>query len=394
MSELILTLNAGSSSIKFALFALDPGGPALVANGQAEGLGAEPRFRARSSGRDWREWPLQDAGHVEALRSIVDWIEDEFPRAVVAEVGHRVVHGGVAFGAPVIVDDNILDALEALAPLAPLHQPHNVAGLRAARDGFPGVPQVACFDTAFHRGHDFVNDSYGLPRHYFERGLRRYGFHGLSYEYVSHRLRELDPVIASGRVVVAHLGNGASLCALHNGCSKASTMGFSALEGLPMGTRCGRIDPGILLYLLEHDKLSLEQLTDLLYRESGLLGLSGLSQDMRTLEASDRQEARDAIHYFTHQIRVEIAGLTAVLGGLDALVFTGGIGEHSARVRRDVVSKLALLGLELDEEENARNGSRISTGESRAPIYVVATDEELMIARHAIVAAGLLRAAA
>ena len=394
MSELILTLNAGSSSIKFALFALEPMAPTLVANGQAEGLGAEPRFRARSAGRDWREWPLQDAGHVEALRSIVDWIEDEFPRAVVAGVGHRVVHGGVAFGAPVIVDDIILQALEALSPLAPLHQPHNVAGLRAARDAFPGVPQVACFDTAFHRGHDFVNDSYGLPRSYFDRGLRRYGFHGLSYEYVSHRLRELDPVIASGRVVVAHLGNGASLCALHNGCSKASTMGFSALEGLPMGTRCGRIDPGILLYLLEQDKLSLEQLTDLLYRESGLLGLSGLSQDMRTLEASDSQEASDAIHYFTHQIRVEIAGLAAVLGGLDALVFTGGIGQHSARVRRDVVSKLAWLGLELDEEANARNGSRISTEGSRAPIYVVATDEELMIARHAIAAAGLLRAAA
>ena len=394
MSELVLTLNAGSSSIKFALFALEPVGPALVAKGQAEGLGAQPRFRVRSGGREWREWPLQDAGHAEALHSIVDWIEDEFPRAVVAGVGHRVVHGGVAFGAPVIVDEDILAALEALTPLAPLHQAHNIAGLRAARDAFHGVPQVACFDTAFHRGHDFVNDCYALPRAYFDRGLRRFGFHGLSYEYVSHRLRELDPVIAAGRVVVAHLGNGASLCALHNGRSKASTMGFSALEGLSMGTRCGRIDPGLLLYLLEHDKLSLEQLTDLLYRESGLLGLSGLSQDMRTLEASDSQEARDAIHYFTHQIRIEIASLTAILGGVDALVFTGGIGEHSARVRHDVVSKLSWLGLQLDEEANGRSGSRISTGESCAPIYVVATDEELMIARHAIVAAGLLRAAA
>ncbi len=394
MSEHLLTLNAGSSSVKFALFAIEPEGPHLVASGQAEGLGAEPRFRARVVGGVASDAMLASSDHQGAIAAIVAWLGKAFPHAVVAAVGHRVVHGGVSFAAPISVDDAILDALAALVPLAPLHQPHNLNGIKAARAAFPGVRQIACFDTAFHRGHDFLNDVYALPRELYDRGLRRFGFHGLSYEFVARRLREVDPLNAGRRIVIAHLGNGASLCALKDGRSVASTMGFSALEGLPMGTRCGRIDPGLLLYLLEHDKLSVEDLSTLLYRNSGLLGLSGLSQDMRTLEAADSVRAREAIDYFVYHIRMEIAALAAALQGLDSLVFTGGIGEHSARVRASVVTGLEWLGLTLDEEANKKNSLLVSSSASRAPVYVIATDEESMIARHTIDAAGLARAAA
>jgi acetate kinase len=393
MSEQVLTLNAGSSSVKFALFSNEPDGPRPVANGQVEGLGAEPRFHARANGEK-HDAALASSDHKGAIGAIVNWLNEAFPDAAVAAVGHRVVHGGVSYAAPIIIEDNILDALAALIPLAPLHQPHNINGIRAALAAFPGVPQVACFDTAFHRGHDFLNDVYALPRQFYERGVRRFGFHGLSYEFISHRLRDIDPDRAAGRVVVAHLGNGASLCAMKDGRSVASTMGFSALEGLPMGTRCGRIDPGLLLYLLEHDRMSVGELSDLLYRESGLLGLSGLSQDMRTLEAADTVESREAIDYFAHHIRMEIAGLAAALQGLDAVVFTGGIGEHSTRVRAAVVNGLQWLGFALDEGANARNARVISTPASWAPVYILATDEESMIARHTINAAGLDRAVA
>jgi acetate kinase len=256
------------------------------------------------------------------------------------------------------------------------------------------VPQVACFDTAFHRGHDFVNEAYALPRALYDRGLRRFGFHGLSYEFIARRLCELDPQCAKGRVIVAHLGNGASLCAMKNGRSVASTMGFSALEGLPMGTRCGQIDPGLLLYLLEHDKMSTAELSRLLYRESGLFGLSGVSQDMRALEASDARFAQDAIDYFVHRIQMEIGALAATIEGIDALIFTGGIGEHSARVRAGVIGKLGWLGLAFDRDANEAHAQLISAPSSSASIYVLTTDEEAMIAHHAIEAVGLIPAAA
>jgi acetate kinase len=304
------------------------------------------------------------------------------------------VHGGVRYAAPTLIDHSVVAELETLVPLAPLHQPHNLAGVAAARVAFPNVPQVACFDTAFHRGHDFVNEAYALPRELYDRGLRRFGFHGLSYEFIARRLREVDPARARGRVVVAHLGNGASICAMKDGRSVASTMGFSALEGLPMGTRCGQIDPGLLLYLLDHDKLSSAELARLLYRESGLLGLSGVSQDMRALEASGTPQADEAIGYFTHRIRMEIAALAATLEGIDALVFTGGIGEHSARVRADVLSRLSWLGATLEPEANLSNAQIVSAASSRIPVFVLATDEESMIARHTIEASGLARDAA
>jgi acetate kinase len=389
MADHVLTLNAGSSSIKFALFAAAAPWPRLLAEGQVQGLGAEPTFEAAMVGGGPVEGPMVGENHKAGVEHILNWLREAFPEIVINAVGHRVVHGGVNYAAPTIVDDRVLQELRELEPLAPLHQPHNVAGVEAARAVFPSAPQVACFDTAFHRGHSFVNEAYALPRAYYDRGLRRFGFHGLSYEYIALRLREIDPVLACGRVIVAHLGNGASLCAMKDGRSVASTMGFTALEGLPMGTRCGQIDPGLLLYLLDHEKMSPEALGDLLYEQSGLKGLSGVSQDMRALEASDSPHARDAIAYFTHRIRMEIGALAATLGGLDALVFTGGIGEHSARVRADVLSEMGWLGLTLDPQANARNDTRVSAGEARVPVFLLAANEEATIAQHAIKTAGL-----
>ena len=307
-------------------------------------------------------------------------------------IGHRVVHGGLNYAASVIVDQRILADLRTLAPLAPLHQPHNLAGVEAAHAAFPSVPQVICFDTAFHRGHAFVNDAYALPREFYERGARRFGFHGLSYEYIARRMREIDPVLACGRIIVAHLGAGASLCAMKNGRSVASTMGFSPLDGLPMGTRCGEIDPGLILYLLDHDKMPVADLQHLLYEQSGLKGLSGVSSDMLELEASDAPRAREAIDYFAHRIRMEIGALAATLNGLDALVFTAGIGEHSARVRAAVLDDMRWLGLTLDAAANKNNARRISDPAAATPVFVLATDEEAMIAYHAIRTAGLARA--
>jgi len=389
-----VTLNAGSSSIKFALFRVEHDRPMLIAKGEVEGLGATPSFRACALDGDERRAAFAINDHATAIHAIVDWINEAFAGISVSAVGHRIVHGGVDYAAPVLLDDRIIAALQELIPLAPLHQPHNLAGVAAARTAFPGVPQIACFDTAFHRGHAFVNEAYGLPRALYDRGLRRFGFHGLSYEFIARRLREIDPQRAKGRVIVAHLGNGASLCAMKNARSVASTMGFSALEGLPMGTRCGQIDPGLLLYLLEHDKMSTADLARLLYRESGLLGLSGVSQDMRALERSGAPFANDAIDYFIHRIQMEIGALAAAIEGVDALVFTGGIGEHSARVRAGVVSRLGWLGFAFEPGANEANAQLISTAASSAPIYVLATDEEAMIARHAIEAAGLIPAAA
>ena len=389
MADHVLTLNAGSSSIKFALFAAAAPWPRLLAEGQVQGLGAEPIFEAAIFGGASAKDPMVGETHAVGLRHILDWLKDSLPQIAINAVGHRVVHGGIEFAAPTIVDDSVLRELRALEPLAPLHQPHNLSGIEAARAVFPFAPQVACFDTAFHRGHSFVNEAYALPRDYYERGVRRFGFHGLSYEYIARRLRETDPVLACGRVIAAHLGNGASLCAMKDGRSVASTMGFSALEGLPMGTRCGQIDPGVLLYLLNQEGLSPEALGELLYERSGLKGLSGVSQDMRTLEASDSPDAQGAIAYFTHRIRMEIGALTATLGGLDALVFTGGIGEHSARVRAEALSDMGWLGLSIDPDANARSDMRISAREAKIPVYIIAANEEATIARHAIKSAGL-----
>ena len=394
MADRVVTLNAGSSSVKFALFAADADWPRLIASGAVEGLGAKPRFRAAIVDGEISDKPLAaKLTHKQAIAAIFEWIEDAYPLAAVSAIGHRVVHGGLSFAAPVIVDAEVLAELREFIPLAPLHQPHNLAGIEGAKEAFPHVPQVACFDTAFHRGHAFVDDAYALPYSYYERGLRRFGFHGLSYEYISRRLRMIDPIHAEGGVIVAHLGNGASLCAMKGGRSIAASMGFSALEGLPMGTRCGQIDPGLLLYLLRSEGMTPEDLSHLLYERSGLLGLSGVSHDMRTLEASKEPRAQAAIGYFIHRIKMEIAALAAAIGGFDALVFTAGIGEHSPRVRAGVVEGLGWLGLTLDAAANARNDLLISAPQSRVPVFVTPTDEESMIARHTIETAGLTAAA-
>ena len=383
MSDFVLTLNAGSSSIKFSLAQAEAGGAVIRAAGEVEGLGGQPRLKF--SGR--APLPLsagQARDHEAALHVCLELIEREFPGARIRAIGHRVVHGGPRFDRPVAIDDAILAELARLAPWAPLHQPHNVAGIRAARAAFPEAPQIACFDTAFHRGHDFVNDAYGLPRALYDAGVRRYGFHGLSYEYIAARLAEIAPDIAAGRVIVAHLGNGASLCAMRGGRSVASTMGFSTLDGLAMGTRPGQLDPGVILYLLQSQGHDANSLTELLYKQSGLKGISTISNDMRELEASSDPRAAEAIAYFAHRVRYEIGGLTATLGGLDALAFSGGIGEHSSTLRAAVVEGLGWLGLRLDEAANAAHGSRIDAAGSAIPVFVVPTNEELRIAQHAL----------
>lgn len=396
MADHVVTLNAGSSSIKFALFANTVNFPRLQAAGQVDGIGADMWFHAKDATgkvltrRDLVDAPRND-GHARAIGVILGWIEECFPDARVGAIGHRVVHGGSAFAGPVLVTSDVVAELERLSPLAPLHQPHNLAGIAAAMAEFPGVPQVACFDTAFHRGHAFIHDTFALPRRYYESGVRRYGFHGLSYEYIVRRMREIAPADAAGSMIVAHLGNGASMCAIQNGRSVASTMGLTALDGLPMGTRCGQIDPGVLLYLLQHEGLSVAALSELLYQDSGLKGLSGVSQDMRELEQSDAPHCRDAIDYFVQRIRHELGGFAVGLSGIDALVFTAGIGEHSARVRAEVLQGLEWLGIGVDGEANARHDRLISAAGSRVRVYVVPTDEQAMIADHTIATAGLSR---
>jgi len=384
----ILTLNAGSSSIKFAVFA--PGvKPALRASGQVENLSPTQQTRLIVEADGERQTTAIDANdHAGALAAILDNAEKLFGDATVAGVGHRVVHGGTDFTVPTLLQPDTIAALRALEPLAPLHQPHNLACVEAAATAFPDALQIACFDTAFHRTHPFVNDTFALPRQWFERGVRRYGFHGLSYDYITSEIARTEPELATGRVVIAHLGNGASMCAVRDGRSVGSTMGFTALDGLPMGTRCGQIDPGVLLYMMQHEGMGADAIADLLYRESGLKGLSGLTHDMRTLEASDDPRAAEAIDYFVFRIRRELGGMSAVLGGLDALVFTGGIGENSARVRREVCEGMEWLGIAIDEDRNAGNARDIGT--DRVRVMVIPTNEELVMAR---AVAGALSAA-
>lgn len=378
-----LTLNAGSSSLKVALFPAEGDLPLMT--GQADRIGPEGVLRLRDATD--AALPVAEGvptSQAEALRLVIASVKQHFPQMRLAAIGHRVVHGGLDFVAPVQVDDAILARLAELEPFAPLHQPHNIAGIRAARAAFPGVPQIACFDTAFHRGQPFVNDTFAIPHRYYEAGVRRYGFHGLSYDYVTGELSRIAPHLMAGRVVVAHLGNGASMCAIQNGRSVASTMGFSALDGLPMGTRSGQLDPGVLLYLMEQEGMDAAAITDLLYRRSGLLGLSGgLSNDMRTLEGADTREAREAIDYFVFRIQRELGAMAASMGGVDALVFCGGIGENSRLIRARICERTEWMGIEIDHIRNAENAEIISSDLSRAKVMVIPTDEGLVIARAA-----------
>jgi acetate kinase len=381
-----LTLNAGSSSLKFGVFDIG-GAPKQRATGRIERIGGSPRLEA-SFGPDAdpveRDLaPAEAKDHAAALATALAVLRGALPEAGAAAVGHRVVHGGPAHDAPVAVTPAILDEIRGLAPFAPLHQPHSIAGIEAAVAAFPDALQVACFDTAFHRNHPKVNDTFALPRGYYDRGVRRYGFHGLSYDYISGELRRTEPRLHAGRVVVAHLGNGASMCGMVGGRSVASTMGFTALDGLPMGTRCGQIDPGVIFYMVQQEGKTIDEVRDLLYTRSGLLGLSGLSNDMRTLEAAGTPEAAEAIDYFVFRIRRELGGLAAALGGLDALVFCGGIGENSRGIRERVCEGLGWIGIELDRARNAANARSIGADRSRARVLVIPTNEEMVIVRAA-----------
>ena len=379
-----LTLNAGSSSLKFGLFAIEST-PVEMAVGLIESIGKTPRLKASFGpgmsplARDLT--PAEAADHRSALATALSVLRAHFPDAKASAVGHRVVHGGPSYDRPMVLTPEVMAELQRLSPFAPIHQPHNLAGIGAAMEAFPDALQVACFDTAFHRGHPWVNDTFALPREYYDKGVRRYGFHGLSYDYIASRLAADYPTLYAGRVVVAHLGNGASMCGLHGGRSIASTMGFSAVDGLPMGTRTGQLDPGVLLYLMTEEGMDAAAITDLIYRRSGLLGLSGLSNDMRTLEASDDPAARQAIEYFTFRIRRELGGLAAALGGIDGLVFTGGIGEHSAHVRAAVCEGMGWIGIDLDRQANRTHGPDLTAPGGRVKVLTLATDEEGVLAR-------------
>jgi acetate kinase len=388
MADAILVLNAGSSSIKFSVYALRDELISLDSKGQVEGIGGRPRFVAHAAnGSSLRDEAFEIArpdGHLQAMRKLGAWLRERLADDRLVAAGHRVVHGGVDYTAPVLIDPAVLAKLEVLCPLAPLHQPHNLAGIRAVAAVQPDLPQVACFDTAFHRGHPELADWFALPRRFYDRGIRRYGFHGLSYEYIASVLPEVAPEIAGGRVVVAHLGSGASMCAMRAGRSVDSTMGLTALDGLPMGTRCGALDPGVVIHLIRTCGMDADALERMLYHECGLKGVSGISNDMRTLLASDDPRARHAIDLFVWRIGRELGALTAVLGGLDGLVFTAGIGERSAEIREQVCEKAAWLGIELDPASNARGCPRVSAEGSRVAVYAIPTDEELMIARHTL----------
>jgi acetate kinase len=388
VSGAVLTLNAGSSSLKFALFALaDRPRLRRSVSGQIEGIGSEAHFRARNARGDDLSGPRWNDGqklrHEDFLAKLLSWIDDQLDGAQLACVAHRVVHGGSKFTAPVVLDERIMLELEALTPLAPLHQPHNIAAMRAIAKLRQGVPQIACFDTAFHQTIEFPANRFALPRDVEARGVRRYGFHGLSYEYVAGKLKEIAPEIAEKRVVIAHLGSGASLCALSEGRSVDTTMGLTPLDGLVMGTRCGAIDPGILLYLMQACAMRAAELQDLLYNRSGLLGVSGLSDDVRNLLASRDPRAAEALEMFVFHVAREVGALCSTLGGIDALVFTGGIGEHAAKIRALVCEKLDWLGIACDAGANERNGPLITSSRSAVRAFVVPTDEEVMIARHA-----------
>ena len=384
--DTILVVNAGSSSVKFQGFATDgKGALERLIKGQMDGIGTRPKLRVEAADKriliDQSYAPEQVRDVPAALEEAGAWLRKTQNLELIA-VGHRVVHGGPRYDRPVLVDRTVLAELERYVSLAPLHQPNNLAPIRSILARSPDLPQVACFDTAFHRGHSALADRYAIPERLYEEGVRRYGFHGLSYEYIASRLPHVSPKIAAGRVIVAHLGSGASMCALSGGRSTESTMGFTALDGLPMGTRPGQIDPGVVLYLIEEKRMTAAQVQDLLYRECGLKGLSGISNDVRELAASPDPRARFALDYFVYRIGLQAGLLAAALGGLDAFIFTAGIGENSPSVRDRVVEKLGWLGGVLDPQANAAGDTSIAARDSRIGLYVLPTDEELMIARH------------
>ena len=396
MDDYALVLNAGSSSLKFCVF-VRPSGASwkLAARGQIEGIGTSPRLSVKDSeGQRFADQEL-DASVVRdgrnAVEALAAWLRSTYGGSRVLGVGHRVVHGGARFAGPTFLTREVLAELRELIPLAPLHQPYNLAAIEAVFERLPDVPQVACFDTSFHRGQSPVAELVPLPRDLCKDGLQRYGFHGLSYEYIASVLPEMAPEIANGRVIVAHLGSGASLCAMKEGKSVDSTLGFTALDGLCMGTRPGSIDPGVVLHLFQSLRLSVKDVETVLYKKSGLLGISGISNDMRDLLGRTEPGACLAVDYFVYRAAKEIGALTAVLGGIDGLVFTAGIGENSPEVRKRICEKSAWLGIELDEEANAAGGPRITKSQSKVSAWVVPTNEELMIARHTASLLGLAR---
>lgn len=387
MSRGILTINAGSSSIKFALFPLDhPISPKAEVSGQIDGIGTDATKMVAKNQAGERIADQMLAGekvsHAQAFDALLKWFTASHADWEIVAVGHRVVHGGDLYSQPTIIDSQVLGHLSSFVPLAPLHQPHNVAGIRALQALLPTVPQVACFDTAFHRSQPAVAQMFGLPRWVTAEGVKRYGFHGLSYEYIARALPQYSSR-AEGRVVVAHLGNGASMAAMVGRKCLGTTLGFSTIDGLMMGTRCGNLDPGVVLHLMETKGLGVKEMTKMLYKESGLLGVSGISQDMRTLLASDKPEAQEAVDLFCYRIVRELGSLAAAAGGLDALVFTGGIGEHAAEVRRRVCLQSEWLGIRLNAEANARHDLHIGAGNSSVDVLVIPTNEEWMMAHHA-----------
>jgi acetate kinase len=391
MDDYALVLNAGSSSLKFSVFHR-PSGAAwrIEARGQIDGIGTHPRLSAKGErGQRLVDQPVECGDGGEAVAALSTWLRANYGGSRVVGVGHRVVHGGARFAGPTILSPAVLADLRALIPLAPLHQPYNLAAIDATTERLPDVPQVACFDTSFHRGAPAVAELVPLPREFREAGLQRYGFHGLSYEYIAAALPDVAPDVAHGRVIVAHLGSGASMCALRDRRSVDHTLGFTALDGLCMGTRPGALDPGIVLHLFQGLGRSATEVETILYKKSGLAGISGISNDMRDLLGREEPAARLAVDYFVYRAAKEIGALAAVLGGLDAIVFTAGIGENSPEIRRRICEASAWLGVELDPAANAARGPRISTPQSRVSAWVIPTNEELMIARHTATLLGL-----
>ena len=389
MSDIIPVLNGGSSSLKFSIFEIvDEQSLALRITGQIEGLGRSPRFVAKNEKGELleeRHWENADSiDHGFLFGFLVGWATGQISGSTVRGVGHRVVHGGLEYDAPVVIDDHVVATLERLCPLAPLHLPYNLNYIKTARSMNPHIPQVACFDTAFHRDHPKMADLFALPRAYYDEGIRRYGFHGLSYEYIARALPEVAPEIAEGRVIVGHFGSGVSMCALKNGRSIDSTMGFTALDGLAMGTRPGALDPGVVLHLIREKNMTADDVEKLLYGKCGLLGLSGISNDMRDLDTSNDPNAREAIDFFVYRASQGLGALAATLGGVDGIVFTAGIGENSPKIRAGICRAAKWMGVELDEAANDAGGPRISTANSPVSAWVIPTDEEKMMALHTL----------
>jgi acetate kinase len=389
MADAIIVINAGSSSLKFSMYAIANTELNLLVGGQVEGLGTSPRFKAKdANGQVLADLPLESRGetfeHSQAFDNVARWLQQHYGQQYSpVGIGHRIVHGGAKFTSPVLIDDKVLHEIEKLVPLMPLHLPPNLAAVRAVKQTHRDLPQVACFDTAFHRGREGVTERFGLPDELFQQGIRRWGFHGLSYEFIASQLPGISLALAQGRVIVAHLGSGASLCAIRGGQCVDTTMSFSALDGLPMGTRCGSLDPGVILFLLQRG-MSPSEIEDLLYRKSGLLGISGVSNDVRDLLKSDNPRAAEALEFFAYRIIREIGSLTAALGGLDALIFTAGIGEKSPFIRQRVCQGLGWLNIAIDTKANEQHRKCISPAGQVPSVWVIPTDEEAVLSSHTL----------